>query len=85
VSLQTTIYSLAQRGIEIQEFWKKDFVDFASDVVSEIGEPPVGALFSRIDNDSGYRQGNIRWSSRLEANRARRTVVMSTEKADPHE
>jgi hypothetical protein len=70
------------RGVLVQESWKDSFEAFRSDVLDEIGEPPSKAMFGRIDTNLGYQSGNICWASRTDQNRARRTVLMSAEKAD---
>lgn len=55
------------RGIAVCDEWRADFWQFVADV----GPRPSGksakgrALWSldRIDNDSGYRPGNVRWAT----------------------
>lgn len=50
------------RGITMCDEWRSDFYKFAED----IGERPAGASLDRIDNDSGYQPGNVRWANRAQ-------------------
>lgn len=49
------------RGITVCTAWH-DFPTFLMDV----GERPDGMTLDRIDNDSGYKPGNVRWVTRQE-------------------
>ena len=70
------------RGIKVCEAWRNSFEVFRDEVLAEIGAPPfAGALFGRINPEKGYEPGNIRWATRTEQNRLRRTVVGSPEMA----
>jgi hypothetical protein len=61
------------RGIRVCEEWKHDFVSF----YREIGDAPSrSAMIGRIDNNSGYRPGNVRWETRIEQNRNKRSNVV---------
>jgi hypothetical protein len=55
------------RGIVPCERWDK-FVPYYIDT----GEAPPGKSLDRINNDSGYTPGNVRWATRAEQNRNRR-------------
>lgn len=58
------------RGIGLCDRWL-DFNQFAAD----IGEPPLGLSFDRINNDGNYEPGNVRWvTAKVQANNTRRTV-----------
>jgi len=69
------------RGLQAYETWRNSFQAFRDDVLAEIGEPPPGALFGRIDTGLGYQPGNIKWATRTQQNRNRRTVMGSPDMA----
>jgi hypothetical protein len=55
------------RGITTCERWRtKAF--FIADILALIGPPPAKMSLDRIDNDSGYRPGNIRWATGKQQN-----------------
>ncbi len=55
------------RGIEVCEEWFKDFVEFKRYLDNELGQmPSEDHQLDRIDNDLGYRPGNVKWSTRKE-------------------
>lgn len=57
------------RGISIYEEWSRSFEAFR-DYVTQLpnyGEP--GYTLDRIDNDQGYRPGNVQWATQAEQNR----------------
>lgn len=72
------------RGITMYVTWHS-FPTFLADVVNSIGERPADPVgwdsskpywsIDRIDNDDGYRPGNIRWATWSEQASNRRTVV----------
>lgn len=47
------------RGITVCQRWLDSFVDFLADM----GESPEGLSLDRIDNNSGYRPDNCRWTT----------------------
>jgi hypothetical protein len=58
------------RGISIAPEWVDDFAAF----YSYLGPKPSPAhSLDRINNDRGYEPGNVRWATRVEQNRNRRT------------
>jgi hypothetical protein len=73
------------RGIRVHEPWH-DVRAFIADVEAEIGPRPEGKypsgmpLFTldRVDNESGYRPGNLRWATMAEqcANRRKRHKLL---------
>ncbi len=59
------------RGITLCERWLDPVV-----FVAEVGMKPAAHLeIDRIDNDKGYEPGNIRWATRSENDRNRRSNV----------
>lgn len=76
------------RGISVYPPWR-DLTTFIKDIEASIGPRPEGAypsgrpLYSidRIDNDSGYRPGNVRWATGVQqqANTGRPGAVQCSE------
>ena len=56
------------RGIRISRRWAKSFDAF----IKAVGLPPGREyVLDRIDNDDGYKPGNVRWATHLESIRNR--------------
>jgi hypothetical protein len=58
------------RGISVCSEWAADFEAFFEHVGPR---PDEGYELDRIDNDDGYRPGNVRWVTKSENNKNRRT------------
>lgn len=56
------------RGIQVKFAYFKDFFD---NIVKELKVDPRGLTIDRINNDSHYEQGNIRFVTQAENNRNR--------------
>jgi hypothetical protein len=54
------------RGIRMTPEWAEDFVAFQTYINQNLGPRPKGCSIDRIDNDDGYRPGNIRWATKSE-------------------
>lgn len=63
------------RGIGVFEAWRKDFVIFYAYVGSR---PTPKHTLDRIDNGGNYEPGNVRWATRKEQQRNRRSNVLIT-------
>lgn len=61
------------RGIKVCKRWH-NVANFAADV----GEPPDKKTLDRIDNDKGYKPGNVRWATWTEQMNNRRDNVHVT-------
>lgn len=60
------------RGIKVYEPWSKDFVKF----YEYMGNPPTSKhSIDRIDNDSNYEPGNVRWTTQTVQMNNRRNNV----------
>lgn len=57
------------RGVSVCHRWE-DFDSFCADIPPR---PSMEHTLDRIDNDGNYEPGNVRWSTRTEQNRNRRT------------
>ena len=58
------------RGITMCARWLRSFAAF----YAHIGARPAGMMLDRIENDAGYKPGNVRWATRAvqNANKRRR-------------
>lgn len=67
------------RGIKICAEWNNSFSAFMSYVSLTLGDRPSSAhTIDRIDNDTGYLPGNIRWADKTQQARNTRQVRMLT-------
>lgn len=70
-----TYHNYGARGITIAEEWQSDYAAFAE----YMGERPSDKhTVERIDNDGNYEPGNVRWATRSEQGRNKRTNRMVT-------
>jgi hypothetical protein len=66
--------SYGDRGISVCPEWRNDFLAF----FAYIGQCPDGHSLDRINNDGNYEPGNVRWATRTEQQRNRRTNHLIT-------
>ena len=63
-----------ERGILVCEEWKDDFVSFYDYIQENLGQKPDPSYsLDRIDNDGNYEPGNIRWASKKQQCKNRRS------------
>lgn len=67
------------RGISVSREWESDFEAFLGCVGPR---PGAGYELDRIDNDKGYYPGNVRWATKSENNKNRRSRAQV--EADDH-
>lgn len=60
------------RGITVHPSWLNDFPKFLKDVGFR---PSPEHTLDRIDNEKGYEPGNVKWSTREEQNRNKRSNI----------
>lgn len=61
------------RGITMHARWIKDYAQFATDLLSAIGERPSPQhSLDRIDNEGNYEPGNLRWATMAQQSANRR-------------
>lgn len=66
------------RGISVYPQWVEDYTLFIVYLASLPGSHDASLVLDRIDNDEGYRPGNLRWVTPLESVRNRRCVAPSS-------
>jgi hypothetical protein len=62
------------RGITVYSEWKNSAASFLKYVEENLGKRPSGYSLGRINNDKGYKPGNIRWESATLQSRNRRST-----------
>ena len=61
------------RGIKFCPAWESDFWAFADYMDNNLGPRPKDHVLDRINNNLGYKPGNLRWATRQEDSNNRRT------------
>lgn len=67
------------RGIEMHPAWENNFAAFEAWINEHLGPRPEEHSLDRIDNDSGYAPGNVRWASRQVQQQNRRPLFTHAE------
>lgn len=70
-------FNYGKRGIKVFEEWDEDYIKFKTWVLDNIGNRPEGYSLDRIDNNSNYQPGNIKWSTPTEQANNRRDYWMN--------
>lgn len=71
----TSFKNYGGRGIAVADSLM-DYQEFRTYVLSELGPCPKEFQLDRVDNNGDYRPGNLRWSSRAEQCRNRRSNLL---------
>ena len=67
------------RGITVHKPWHK-CERFLRELCEEIGPRPRGCSLDRVNNDKGYKPGNVKWSTQKQQNNNRSNNVTLTYK-----
>ncbi len=70
------------RGIKVHPEWCDDPRPFIEWIETNLGAKPKGHSLDRIDNDSDYVPGNLRWATFSEQSRNRRSIGKLTAERD---
>jgi hypothetical protein len=62
------------RGITVCDEWKNSAASFLKYVEKNLGKRPSRYSLGRINNDKGYKPGNIRWESATSQAKNRRST-----------
>jgi len=69
------------RGITVCDRWLT-YENWLADILGTLGPRPEGMSLDRIDNDSGYRPGNMRWATATEQRINQRPPRRNIDKED---
>ena len=60
------------RGITVQDDWIDNPAKFINYILDTLGDRPEGMSLDRINNELGYMEGNLKWSTPTEQNNNKR-------------
>lgn len=72
------------RGITMHQPWLENYEVFKLWILTNLGQRPDGFTLDRVNNDEGYRPGNLRWATMQDQALNRRTGVQPTNTGEPH-
>ena len=72
-------------GIDMDNAWFDNFDQFQADIIADLGLPQAPYTdLNRIDSLDHWHRGNVRWSSRKQTSRNRRTNHLLTVGTETH-
>lgn len=61
------------RGIRVHKVWRNDVGKFIAYLLRYLGPRPQNKSLDRVNNDEGYKPGNLRWATKKQQAQNRRS------------